>query len=100
MTESEGGSGNRSGRESGNGSSAGQKRQGKKKEKLRRKYAYTAMFRQPEAAKGGIMARGEVIKANKFLHSNAEEADIGSTRFHSTVWETRQRAVKVSQFPR
>lgn len=41
-----------------------------------------------------------MIKANKFLDSNSEEADIGSTRFHNTVQEAREREQEVSPFSR
>ena len=99
FTQSEGGSGSgsESESESRGGGRAGQKRKKQEKQRVKRKYAYTVIWKQPEGAKARIICREEGIKARKYLDPKVEKADIGPTCFHNTVKEGRDREQEVSK---
>ena len=92
VTESEAGS------ESGN--DIGKKRKRKEKGKVRRRYAYTVIFKQPKEAKARVMTTEERIRARKFLNPEMESADIGVASFHDMIREAKERAKMVSKFSR
>jgi len=96
VTESEGGSA------SGDTSEAGEKRKRKRKEKQksRRRYAYAIIFKQPEGSKARIITTEEGKRADKFLDSEIERADIGPVSFNDTVKEGKDREEEVSKFSR
>lgn len=79
---------------------AGLRRKRKEKQKGRRRYAYTIIFKQPQGAKARIMSTDEAIKAHKFLDPDNERADVGPVSFNDTVKEGRDRKARVNKYCR
>ncbi|RPB03862.1 hypothetical protein L873DRAFT_104101 [Choiromyces venosus 120613-1] len=67
------------------------KKRKKEKKKKRTKYTYTAIWKQPEGAKGRILSSEEVIKSGKLLDQSAGRAEIGIASFYDTHKEDRDR---------
>ncbi|RPA91223.1 hypothetical protein L873DRAFT_1848395 [Choiromyces venosus 120613-1] len=69
----------------------GKEKRKKEKKKKRSKYTYTAIWKQPEGAKGRILSSEEVIKSGKLLDQSAGRAEIGIASFYDTHKEDRDR---------
>jgi len=77
----------------GNGSGGDSGKNGRKedKRKKRSKYTYTAIWKQPEGAKGRVQSLEEVIKSGRPLDQSARRAEIGISSFYNTHKEDRDR---------
>jgi len=77
-----------------------EKKEGENKEqrKKRSKYTYTAIWKQPEGAKGRLLSFEEVRKAGKLLDQEAGRAEIGIASFYDTHKEDRDRESMTDKF--
>ncbi|PUU83116.1 hypothetical protein B9Z19DRAFT_1061260 [Tuber borchii] len=75
----------------GSGGDTGENEGKEEKRKKKSKYTYTAIWKQPEGAKGRVQSLEEVIKSGRPLDQSAGRAEIGISSFYDTHKEDRDR---------